>query len=102
MQNQYRLCKEAELHKWSIVSAIVPLARTPMSKEGGRAMHKAQKDLSKSLVATLTPWTSAHERRRKEYKRKYGMKPGEIIILDSGDGIAKRIKNKDTRIVKGK
>jgi hypothetical protein len=102
LQDQYRLCKEAELQDWNILSSIIPLARTPMSKEGGRAMEKASKKLSKMLMEALTPWINAHEERRKEYMRKYGVRPGEIVILDSGDGVAQHLKNKDTRIIKGK
>ena len=73
-----------------------------MTKEGGRAMQKATRDFNKLLVSALTPWRNTHEERRKRYERKYGMKPGEIIILDSGDGVAQHLKNKNTRIVKGK
>ena len=102
LQDQYRLCKEAELGQWNIMASIVPFARTPMSKEGGRAMVKAQRDLAKMLVKILTPWTDAHDKRRQEFRRKYNVKPGEIIIVDSGDGLSKHLKNKGTRVVKGK
>jgi len=73
-----------------------------MTKEGGRAMAKASKQLEKMLIGALTPWANAHEKRREYYKKKYGIVSGEIAIIDSGDGVAQQLNAKGVRVVKGK
>lgn len=103
LNKQYRFCKEDEFLNWNIYLNIIPFARTPWSKAGSKSMIKAEKELRASLLETFTPWKNAHEERKKAYKKKYGIKPGEIaIVYGAGEkDIAKSIANKDTKIVKG-
>lgn len=82
---------------------VVPFARTPLSKEVGKSMISSEKEFRTNLLRGITPWKNAHEERRKAYKKKYGINPGEIAIVH-GRGeyeVAKSFANKDTKIVKG-
>jgi len=103
LNKQYRFCKEDELQNWTIQMNIIPFARTPWSKAGGKAMNKAEKEFRTSLMSAFTPWKNAHEERRKAYKKKYGIGAGEIaIVYGAGEaGLARSVANKDTKIVKG-
>ena len=103
MHKQFRYCKEDEFQSWSIMMNIVPFARTPLSKDTGKAMHRAETDFRKSLMGGITPWRNAHEERRKQYKKKYGIESGEIaIVYGKGEaGLAKDLANKGTKVVKG-
>lgn len=82
---------------------ITPFGRTPWSKAGGKAMAKAEKEFRVSLMSAFTPWKNAHEERRKAYRRKYGIKSGEIaVVYGAGEAdLAKSVANKGTKIVKG-
>lgn len=82
---------------------VVPFARTPLSKDVGKAMINSEKEFRTNLLKGLTPWRNAHEERRKSFAKKYGIKPGEIaIVYGKGEaGLAKDLANKDTKIVKG-
>lgn len=103
LMNQYRYCKEDELGKWNILLNIVPIARTPLSKEVGKAMSKAEESIRSNLISVFTPWRNAHEERRKAFKARYGLKSGEIgIVLGDGEaGLAKDLKgNSNVKIVK--
>jgi len=101
---QYRYIKEDELQKWTIMMNIVPFARTPLTKKGGKAMVEAERNFGQALMKAITPWKNAHEERKKRFERKYGVKPGEIaIVYGAGESnIAKSLANKDTKLIKGK
>ena len=103
LNQQYRFCKEDEFQSWNVYMNIIPFARTPWSKAGGKAMIRAEKDFRTSLMAVFTPWKNAHEERKKAYKKKYGIESGEIaVVYGTGEiGVAKSIANKGTKIVKG-
>lgn len=101
LEQQYRLCMEGKYLDASILMQVVPLARTPMDKKGGRAMQKYYKDVNKSLRRSLIPW---EERRADAMRRaaKYGgkVKPGEVtVILGPGEGGLSDI-FKDSKIAK--
>lgn len=102
MIEQYKLCKESELDDWRVFKSILPIARTPLSKKSGRAMMKHEKQMDKILIQALTPWKDLHAERKRMYKKKYGLESGEIAIVDSGDGVAEKLKGDDDyRIVRG-
>lgn len=100
---QYKICKENELSDWRILKSVLPIARTPLSKKSGRAMSKHERELDKTLVASLCPWKDVHAERVRMYKEKYGIESGEIAIVDTGDGVANSLKGDDEniRIVRG-
>jgi hypothetical protein len=62
----------------------MPLARSPMSKSGGREMTKYQKSVNAQLDS-LTPWINSRKYNRERLKR-MGVKEGEVVVLlDPGD-----------------
>lgn len=70
---------------------VVPIARTPLSKEVGKALGKAEESIRDNLIKVFTPWRNAHEERRKAFKARYGLEAGEIgIVYGAGEaGLAK-------------
>jgi len=104
LMSQYRYCKEDELNNWSILLNVVPIARTPLSKDVGKAIGKAEQEIRNNLISVFTPWRNAHEERRKAFKRKYGLESGEIgIVLGAGEaGLGKDLAGgNDIKIIKG-
>jgi len=102
---QFRWVKEDDSLKWNMLLNIIPVARTPLSKEVGSAMNKSEKSIRKHILEAFTPWKSAHEERRKMFESKYGIKSGEMaIVYGAGEaGLAKDLaKDSGVRIVKGK
>ena len=62
---------------------IAPVHRSPMDKDGGRALNDYTKKLEK-LIDGLVPW-----KKRRGWARglaKGSVKPGEVVVvLDQGD-----------------
>ena len=104
LNKQFRYCRQDEYQRYNILMNIVPFARTPLSKEVGKAMIKAEKAFGESLMKVFTPWRNAHEERRKAFRKRYGVKPGEIaVVYGAGEaGLAKDLAGgADVKIVKG-
>lgn len=67
-------------------------------------MNEAEKILFKELKKAFIPWVKQekedfHKRRREAFKRKYGVDSG-IVVVDTGDGVAQDLANKDTKVIK--
>ena len=104
LNKQFRFIREDEYTKWNIIMNIIPIARTPLSKQVGKSLTKADRQIRENLMRMFTPWKNAHEERRKAFQAKYGIKPGEIVVIESSGeaGLGRAIAGDNTvKIVKG-
>jgi hypothetical protein len=64
--------------------AMMPLARTAMGKEDGKALADYHKHVAKSLEG-MTPWVSGRRRDLSDLRKK--IKPGTTVVIpDASDG----------------
>lgn len=95
MFNTYKTILEDRQSHYNFLYLIAPLARTPMSKEGGRST-KRYADNVKSIIESLTPWRKSALRR--DMKKK-GSKGQVMVMLDQGES-ANHPLYKDAKIMK--
>lgn len=82
MESVYKLIMEDQRQDYNWAMLVAPLARTPMTKEGGRTL-KSYADKLRRMVEALTPWRQSGLR---EQLKRQGVKPGEtVVLLDSGE-----------------
>lgn len=80
-----------------MLAAVIPLARTPMSKQAAGALKKYQKQVDKSLDA-MVPWSRASSRLSGLRGK---VKSGEVVVMLDGSDIKDDDLYKDAQIKKG-
>ena len=85
LKKNWELCREGFRDKASLLSMLIPMARTPMDKKSARGMQTYAKSVQKSLDS-IAPWSgNSRYRNRKRAFEKKGIKPGEMVVV-SGPG----------------
>lgn len=76
---------EDEAQSWQLLLAMIPMARTPMSKKAGKVIQRAIKQISKSVEKTFTPWV---EKERIERIRERLKRPPVGIVYNEDGSVA--------------
>ena len=72
----YRYIQEDKREHYTFLLSMVPIARTPLDKDGGRAMEKYSKSVEK-MVESLTPWDVTEK--RSSWRGR--VKSGEVVVI---------------------
>ncbi len=78
--------------------AFLPLARTPQTKEGQRAMTDYSKRVQK-MIDSVAPWVKKDELNRRRLRGK--VKPGTIVVIPDGTDSPDNPMYSSATIVKG-
>lgn len=80
LEETYRLVQQDRRDTFLTMMSLVPIARTPMDKQGGRWLQSYSRDVRKMLFS-MTPWDSRGGAVRSSYAGK--VKRGTIaVVLD--------------------
>ena len=81
LEGTVQLIQEDRANHYQMLMMLAPLARTPMSKEGGRGLDKYARSVRRA-INQLTPWRK-HSRFAKAHPK---AQQGEaVIVLDAGE-----------------
>jgi hypothetical protein len=84
LDEAYRFIIEDEKRRLQNLMAMMPLARTAMGKDDGKALADYSKQVAKSLDA-MTPWVTGKNRRLSGLRKK--VKSGTTVVIpDASDG----------------
>jgi len=73
---------EDEERKWQLLIAAMPVARSPMSKKGGKSLSDYTKKLRRHITDYLTPWIK--QRRIAEMKERLRRPPQSKMYDENG------------------
>ncbi len=97
LDETFQYIQEDKKELFVILSALVPLARTPMDESGARWMTQYGKSVEK-MLDSLTPWDN--QARMRDVRRK--VKSGEIVVIPDGSESPTDPLLKDARVLKSR
>lgn len=83
MQEVFQLIQEDRKTWITDMMAVMPLARTPMSKDGAKGLEDYHKSLVKWLDL-LTPWNMAKRNDLRNLRKR--IKSGQVVVIPDGPG----------------
>jgi hypothetical protein len=79
LEDTWKHILEDKQQYYSFLAMIMPLAKSPFSREEASKLKNYAKDIEKYILK-LTPWKTKTSGMRERLK-KLGVKPGEVAVL---------------------
>ena len=79
----YRMIQDDKNLEAQMLISIMPVARSPQTKKGGREMSRYIKDLRRGIERGLSPWVE--QERIKAIKERMKKEPHSMMYDDSGN-----------------
>jgi len=81
----YEFIMEDRNTYWQMMTAVLPVARTPMDKKGGKALQRYTKQLRLALEKSFAPWIN--QRRIAKIKARLAKPPKGVVYDENGNVI---------------
>jgi hypothetical protein len=97
LEKAFRQIQEEKYLDYQVWMMMLPIARTPQDKKGGKAMEQYAKQVGRALES-LVPWLRKACKARRPVRG--NAKPGEVVVVLSGDETANLPVFKDAKVTR--